>query len=62
MITRKQKNNILSLVYDIITLEKELSFEVSSEYGDAETYYDIVKSLDKAETSLETYLENLVKE
>ncbi|QBO63624.1 hypothetical protein G10400_00109 [Escherichia phage vB_EcoM_G10400] len=39
-----------------------MSFELSSDYGDAETYYELVKSIDKAENDLETYLENLTKD
>ena len=62
MITREQKNKIQILVDEIVSLEKDLSFEVSSDYGDAETYYELVKSIDKAERDLETYLENLVKD
>ncbi|QBQ79991.1 hypothetical protein KMC07_gp106 [Escherichia phage vB_EcoM_G8] len=62
MITREQKNEILFLVSEIISLEKDLSFELSSEYGDDETYYELVKSIDKAENDLETYLENLTKD
>lgn len=61
MITREQKNEILFLVSEIISLEKDLSFELSSDYGDDETYYELVKSIDKAENDLETYLENLTK-
>ena len=49
MITREQKNEILFLVGEIISLEKDLSFEISSEYGDAKTYYELVKSIDKDE-------------
>lgn len=62
MITREQKNEILFLVGEIISLEKDLSFEISSEYGDAETYYELVKSIYKAENDLKTYLENLTKD
>lgn len=62
MITREQKNEILFLVGEIISLEKDLSFEISSEYGDAKTYYELVKSIDKAENDLKTYLENLTKD
>lgn len=62
MITREQKNEILFLVGEIISLEKDLSFEISSEYGDVETYYELVKSIDKAENDLKTYLENLTKD
>lgn len=62
MITREHKNEILFLVSEIVSLEKDLSFEISSEYGDAETYYELVKSIDKAENDLETYLENLTKD
>lgn len=62
MITREQKNEILFLVGEIISLEKDLSFEISSDYADAETYYELVKSIDKAENDLETYLENLTKD
>ncbi|ENB2373892.1 hypothetical protein ABHG04_001690 [Escherichia coli] len=62
MITREQKNEILFLVGEIISLEKDLSFEISSEYGDTETYYELVKSINKAENDLETYLENLTKD
>lgn len=62
MITREQKNEILFLVGEIISLEKDLSFELSSDCGDAETYYELVKSIDKAENDLETYLENLTKD
>ncbi|ULA51944.1 hypothetical protein RPN226_gp220 [Escherichia phage vB_EcoM-RPN226] len=61
MITREQKNEILFLVSEIISLEKDLSFELSSDYGDDETYYELVKSIDKAENDLKTYLENLTK-
>lgn len=62
MITREQKNEIRFLISEIISLEKDLSFELSSDYGDAETYYELVKSIDKAENDLETYLENLTKD
>lgn len=62
MITREQKNEILFLVSEIISLEKDLSFELSSDYGDDETYYELVKSIDKAENDLKTYLENLTKD
>lgn len=62
MITREQKNKIRFLIGEIISLERDLSFEISSDYGDAETYYELVKSIDKAESDLETYLENLTKD
>lgn len=62
MITREQKNEIRFLISEIISLERDLYFEVASDYGDAETYYELVKSIDKAENDLETYLENLTKD
>lgn len=62
MITREQKNKIRFLIGEIISLERDLSFEISSDYGDAETYYELLKSIDKAESDLETYLENLTKD
>lgn len=62
MITHEQKNEIRFLISEIISLERDLSFELASDYGDAETYYELVKSIDKAKNDLEIYLENLTKD
>ncbi|AND76045.1 hypothetical protein MX01_100 [Escherichia phage MX01] len=60
MITHDQKFKIISLVGDIVEAERELSFEVNSEYGDADTYYELVKVLTEADNALDNYLESLI--
>ncbi|AEO97068.1 hypothetical protein CPTAKMNP4_108 [Salmonella phage vB_SenM-AKM_NP4] len=60
--TKEQKHDILQMISDIIDLEKDMSFEINSDYGDAETYYQLSDKLTKAENALEQYLENLVKD
>uniref|UniRef100_A0A173GA99 Uncharacterized protein n=1 Tax=Escherichia phage UFV-AREG1 TaxID=1837867 RepID=A0A173GA99_9CAUD len=62
-LSKEQKDRLFSLIHEVMDKNNELEKVCDeSDYGDAETYYELVKSIDKAENDLETYLENLTKD
>ena len=48
-LSKEQKDRLFSLIHEVMD-------------KNAETYYELVKSIDKAENDLKTYLENLTKD